>query len=199
MSEEESLKHFYHKQMESLFKRGLKIGKNCTIEPTAYIDPAYPYLISIGDNCSIASGVRILAHDATPFKFTGGYVNINKVEIKNNVFIAENAIILSGVSIGPNVVVAAGSVVNKDIPPNSCVCGVPARFYSTFDAFIERHKEQIKASPVFDFYDLHLNPDPTIRLKLKEDNKTSVCYSKGERGNTLWYRTWNRDGSSPLT
>ena len=49
------------------------------------------------------------------------------ISIGNDVWIGGNVTILPGVNIGNNVVVAAGSVVTKDIPDNSLVAGVPAR------------------------------------------------------------------------
>jgi maltose O-acetyltransferase len=49
------------------------------------------------------------------------------VRIGNDVWIGGNVTILPGVTIGNNVVVAAGAVVTKDVPDNSLVGGVPAR------------------------------------------------------------------------
>jgi maltose O-acetyltransferase len=188
----------YTNHIKRLIDRGLRIGKNVTIAETAYIDAGYPYLISIGNNCSLASGVRLLAHDATPFRFTG-YQNIGKIEIKDNCFISENCIILPGVTIGPNVIVAAGSVVNKDIPPNSCVAGVPARFYAKFDDYVERHIQQIQKQPIFDYYDLQYKKDKNLIKEVQKAVKDGICYVKGERGNRCWYTTWYRDGSSKFS
>src|SRR5690625_666351 len=50
------------------------------------------------------------------------------VIIRKNVWIASNATILPGVTIGDNAVVAAGAVVTKDVPENTVVAGVPAEF-----------------------------------------------------------------------
>lgn len=55
-------------------------------------------------------------------------VKSRPVKIGNNVWIGMNAIILKGVTIGDNSVVAAGAVVTKDVPPNTVVAGNPARF-----------------------------------------------------------------------
>lgn len=128
---------------------GLVLGKNVTIMREVSFDGQYPYLISIGDNCAISRGVRILAHDATPHKFIG-YTRIGKVEIKQNCFIGEGAIILPGVTIGPNTMIAVGSMVNRSIPPNCCAAGYPARVYRKFDEFIEFHKNAIKNNPCFE-------------------------------------------------
>jgi acetyltransferase-like isoleucine patch superfamily enzyme len=73
-------------------------------------------IIRIGDNSSIAGEVRLLALDATPFKFADEHVRLGKIEIKENCFISERTIVLPGVTIGPKVLVADGSVVNKYIP-----------------------------------------------------------------------------------
>lgn len=172
----------YRIRMRELIARGLVLGKNVTIAPSAYIDSGYPYLISIGDNCSIASEVRLLAHDATTFKFTGGYTRLGRIEIRDNCFIGERAIILPGVTIGPNVLVAAGSLVNRDIPPNSCVAGVPARVYAKFDAFIKWHKKQLGERDIFEYSDLHLKMDEQLRKKVWESLQDGDSYVRGYVG-----------------
>jgi len=53
-------------------------------------------------------------------------IRAKPVVIKDNVWIGMNAIVLKGVTIGENSIVAAGSVVTKDVPPNSIVAGNPA-------------------------------------------------------------------------
>lgn len=61
-----------------------------------------------------------------------------KIEIFDNVFIGANAIIIGDVKIGPNAIVAAGSVVTKDVPPNSVVGGNPARVISDMNTFVDK-------------------------------------------------------------
>ena len=182
----------YRTRIRVLIARGLVIGKNVTISASAYIDTSYPYLIRIGDNCSLAEHVRVFAHDATTFKFTNGHTRLGKVEIKDNCFIAERTIILPGVTIGPNVLVAAGSVVNRDIPPNSCVAGVPARVYAKFDKFIEQHWRQIEDGTVFEYSDLPLDPDEQTRAKVwKSVQDGRHAYKRGRAGRDPF--TWNVD------
>ena len=70
--------------------------------------------------------------------FTGNYnltiLDIREVYIGNDVWIGGNVTILPGVSIGNNVVVAAGAVVTKDVPDNTLVGGVPAIGYGTWQS-----------------------------------------------------------------
>jgi acetyltransferase-like isoleucine patch superfamily enzyme len=174
--------HYYRYRMRigDLVARGLVLGKNVTIEYTAYIDDDFPYLVRIGDNCSISNHVRLLAHDGTTFKFTHGHTRLGKVELKDNCFIGERVIILPGVTIGPNVLVVAGSVVNRDIPPNSCVAGVPARFYARFDDLIERHKQRMEERSVFLFSDL--NKDEQIEEKIRAAVQDGDAYLRGYLG-----------------
>ena len=80
--------------------------------------------ITIGDGVTIASGVVIRDSDSHKTKEEG---NTKEINIGNHVWIGTNAIILKGVNIGDNSVVAAGSVVTKDVPKNSMVAGVPAK------------------------------------------------------------------------
>ncbi|MFH1642281.1 MAG: acyltransferase [Nanoarchaeota archaeon] len=172
----------YYMRMKDLISRGLKIGKNVTIAHTAYIDYEYPFLISIGDNCTVSNNVRLLAHDASTFKFVDGYTRIGKIVINNNCYIGEQSIILPGVTVGSNVLIAAGSLVNKDIPSNSCVAGVPARFYAKFEDFIKGHKEQIKSRPSFSYHSLRLKMDNDLRKKIIEAVEGGDCYVKGYLG-----------------
>lgn len=177
----------YLRRIKNLTDNGLIIGKNVTIEPTVMIDENYPYLIRIGDNCSLAQGVKLLAHDATPFKFLDGYTRLGKIEINDNVFIGTNSIILPGVSIGPNVLISAGSVVNKDIPPNSCVAGAPARFYRKFDEFLAEMRSQIDERPVFNFNELRINSENEKQLaernvKVLNSIKDGIAFIKNFDG-----------------
>ena len=63
------------------------------------------------------------------------------IEVLDNVFIGSNSTILSGVKIGPNAIIGAGSVVTKDVPENSVVAGVPAKVIGKFDEYIKMRKE----------------------------------------------------------
>ncbi len=175
----------YQNKIKRIINNGLKLGKNVTIMPGATIDERYAYLISIGDNCSLSNGVVILAHDATTFKFTDGYARLGKIEIKDNCFIGTNVIILPGVTIGPNVLITAGSVVNRDIPPNSCVAGVPARVYQKFDEFIEQHKKATNECPSFDFHEFN-SPDIKFKNEILNLIESRNIYVKGFDGKFPW-------------
>ena len=187
--------YVYRAKVKRLIARGLVIGKNVTIAKTALIDNAYPYLISIGNNCSIAEHVRIFAHDGATFKFTGGHARLGKVEIKENCFIGDRSMVLPGVTIGPNVLVSAGSVVNRDIRPNSCVAGVPARFYMKFNEYIEKNKRQIRDGTVFKLSDLLSNINGLNKQSkekvLSSLNKGQHAYIKGHSGKSPY--NWNVD------
>lgn len=126
---------------KNLFK---SVGKNFFFQPR--IIPDEPKLISFGDNVSVASGVTFVTHDVIDkvlnkmdynFKF---YYNCAPIQIGNNVFIGCNVTILPNVKIGNNVIIAAGSIVTKDILDNSVVGGNPAKVIGTFDEYVNNRK-----------------------------------------------------------
>ena len=180
-----------YKMIDVLKGRGLRVGNNVIISPSARIDNNYPHLISIGNNCVIGVGVRLVAHDATFNMFNDDFVKVGKIKIMDNCVIGLNSIILPGVTIGPNVLVAAGSFVNKDIPPNSCVAGNPARFYCKFDDFISNMKEDIRNRPKFQAVNLikkEDEKDSERRKKIMEAADEGFVYIKGiESRNPIWF------------
>lgn len=135
--------------LDALVKRGLKLGKNCSIMEQVTLDPSVCWLIEIGDDVTIAPGVRIFAHDASMHRALG-YGRIAPVVIGHGTFIGANSVVLPGVTIGKNCVIGAGSVVAADIPDGIVAAGNPCKpIITTFD-FIEKHRSRLKNSPCFD-------------------------------------------------
>lgn len=100
--------------------RNVFVNQNCTFYDLGGID--------IGDDVLIGPNVSLITsgHPLEPSQRRAG-VTAKPIVIERNVWIAAGAIVIGGVTVGENSVVAAGSVVTKDVPPNSLVGGNPAR------------------------------------------------------------------------
>lgn len=84
--------------------------------------------ISIGKDCAIAWGVTICDHDFHKLYINGKQrVETSPIIIEDNVWIGMNATILKGVTIGKGAVIAAHSVVTRDVAPETLVGGNPAK------------------------------------------------------------------------
>lgn len=100
-----------------------EIGRNVLIMDRKV--PLYAKLIRIHNNVRIASNVLFATHDVTHLMLNEMHKNegtkycetVGCIEIMDNVFIGTGSTIIGGVRIGPNAIVAAGSVVTKDVPP----------------------------------------------------------------------------------
>lgn len=119
----------------------IRIGNHCFIGENTRIWSGSN--VSIGDRVLISQDVNIFDNDTHPFdpverhkhyvaiKNAGHPADIDlgdrPVRIEDDAWIAAKAIVLKGVTIGRGAVVAAGSVVTKDVPPNAIVAGNPAR------------------------------------------------------------------------
>jgi acetyltransferase-like isoleucine patch superfamily enzyme len=99
------------------------LGEDCTIS-------AYQH-VSIGEQCIVADRVMLIDFDHNvaeverPVRVQGIYKR--DVHVGNNVWIGYGAQILRGVTVGDNSIIGASAVVNKDVPANAVVGGVPAR------------------------------------------------------------------------
>ena len=93
--------------------------------------------IELGENTTLAYGVTILTHadpNGPKNKLSKLYPPLQApVIIGNNCWIGANSTILPGVTIGDYCVVAAGSVVTRNVPSGTMVAGVPAVFKKEFD------------------------------------------------------------------
>lgn len=131
--------------LERLVERGLHIGRNVVIMDDVSFDSTYPWLIRVEDGCRISTGVRILAHDATTLRDLG-VSRLGQVKILKDSFIAERCIILPGVTIGPRAMIAAGSVVSRDVGEGALVAGNPARVYGQYNEYLDRISEAASRS-----------------------------------------------------
>ena len=120
-------------------RENTKIGKKCILSKDVYIDCN----VSIGDNCKIQNSVSIydgvtlesevfvgpnacFTNDKLPRAFNKDW-KISKTLVKTGASLGANSTIICGNTIGEYSMVAAGSVVTKDVPPYTLVAGNPAR------------------------------------------------------------------------
>ena len=100
--------------------RNVFVNQNCTFYDLGGLD--------IGDDVMIGPNVSVVTtgHPLDPSRRRAVTIG-EPIVIEKNVWIAAGATIVGGVTLGENAVVAAGSVVTKDVPPNTLVGGNPAR------------------------------------------------------------------------
>lgn len=101
-----------------------------------------PWLVRLRDNVHITLGVQFITHDGGTLLFRNEIpdLEISKpIVVGNNVYFGSHSMIMPGVTIGNNVIIAAGAVVTKDVPDNCVVGGVPARKIKN----LEEYKEKI--------------------------------------------------------
>lgn len=148
------------------FSGNISIGKFTTLG----IDNHLHGNITIGKYCQL--GVNVAIHSTNhPISYLSTYINnrlfngelkklkeINSITIGNDVWVGHGAILLGGINIGNGVIIAAGSVVTKDVPPYAIVAGTPAKVLKF--RFDEQVIEEIKALKWW-----NLNKDELDKIK----------------------------------
>lgn len=108
---------------------GLKVGDNSSIGPYCYIGCSG--YIEIGNNVMMSPRVSIYSENHnfsnTEQPMIEQGVTRSFVKIEDDCWLAANSLILAGVTVGKGAIVAAGSVVTKDVPPYAIVAGNPAK------------------------------------------------------------------------
>lgn len=137
------------KQKETLNRWFVKSGVHLELSGDGWININSnialnePHLIYIGQNTTIAGNVNLITHDNSISKVIDQTTDLfGKIVIGRNCFIGASSVIMYGVTIADNVIVAAGSVVTKSIhESNVIVAGNPARTISSWDRFREKSKD----------------------------------------------------------
>ena len=132
-------------RLKCYLKQGLQIASDCRLITLPNFG-SEPYLISIGNHVTIASQVTFITHDGGTrvFRENPKYrdvIKYGRIILYDNCFIGFGSTIMPGVSIGPNSVVAAHSVVTKNVPPNTVVGGVPAHRLMSVEEYAEKALE----------------------------------------------------------
>ncbi|KGK42891.1 hypothetical protein LH51_03975 [Nitrincola sp. A-D6] len=171
-----------------LRKRGdfINIGDFCSIR--VFTNITDPYLTYIGNNVQLGA-CSIIAHDGSIQMLSKAYNKkldrVAPVKILDNVFVGHQAIVLPGVTIGPNAVVAAGAVVTKDVPENSVVAGNPARVIGALSDLVERLDLKSRSYP---WYDLICQREGGFDPKFESElNKLRVKFFYDEHRRMIFY------------
>jgi maltose O-acetyltransferase len=164
------------KKLNKMIAGGLEIGQRFSFQAGLIIDPCHYWHIKIGDDVIFARNVHILAHDAST-KMHLGYTKIGKVKIGNKVFVGARTIILPGVTIGDNSIIGAGSVVTKDIPPNTVASGNPASVLCSIEGYLLKHKNNMKNVPCFgEEYTLKMKPNLKMKMEMNRKMNKRIGY-----------------------
>ncbi|BAH46250.1 MULTISPECIES: DapH/DapD/GlmU-related protein [Bacillales] len=98
----------------------MEVGQHSAVALMVMMDIMFPEKIKIGRNCVIGYNTTILAHEYLIDEY-----RLGEVIIEDAVLVGANTTILPGVTIGKGAIVAAGTVVHKDVPPGAFVGGNP--------------------------------------------------------------------------
>ena len=155
-----------------LRRGGAEIGERARIyDPmNTIIDATRPFMIKIGDDVQITSGVTILTHGYDWSVLKGVYGEVSgsagEVVIGNNCFIGMHTTILKGVHIGDNCIIGVNSLVNKDVPSGWVAAGNPAKLIMTVEEYrLKRAKQQLcEAEELYRCYVRRLKKDPPVEM-----------------------------------
>jgi acetyltransferase-like isoleucine patch superfamily enzyme len=135
-------RYFFRWRLNRLIAQGLQIAGDCRLIGMPNFG-SEPYLISIGEHVTISSRVNFINHDGGTWVFRrqpryADVIKYGRIVIHDNCFIGAGATIMPGVSIGPNSVIAASSVVTRSVPANCVAGGAPASVLMTLEEYAEK-------------------------------------------------------------
>ena len=110
----------------------LTVGDYCHVGAQVFLDLAGPIILD--DRVTISMRVSILTHIDVGHSRCGIPPSVGSVHIESDAYIGAGAILLRGVTIGQGAIVAAGALVNRDVPAYTVVAGVPARVVKATNA-----------------------------------------------------------------
>lgn len=165
-----------------LRRAGLVMADDCRLADVPDFG-SEPYLITIGRHVAMAGGVSFITHDGGTHVFRSlerykKVIKYGRITILDNCVIGQKVIILPGVTIGPNSVVAAGSVVTRNVPPGVLVAGNPAKPVMTTHQYAEW---SLAATPDYDAEE-YRKDKKALLLKLQMRGVSSDKPPQPEKG-----------------
>ena len=134
---------------EKLISMGMTVGKNFGRLNGVILDPSHCWLITIGDNVTMAPRVHILCHDASTKGFLG-YTKIGRVNIGDNVFIGAESVVLPGVNIGNNVIIGGLRLKNDTVNTDGLLGYNVIAYYNTDEEKLVYNTDNQKLTSVLD-------------------------------------------------
>jgi len=160
----------------------IKLGMHSWIFQHCYIN--VDRQVTLGRNVGVGGGTYLFTHGHWLSKLDGFPVNYGSVSIDDNVWIPWDCFIMPGVKIGKKVVVGARSLINKDVPENALVAGIPAKIVKDISYRRVDLDEKIKIikESIQDFSERH-NKNLEMRETVKKidysfDNDLFLCLYK---------------------
>lgn len=171
---------YYMRPVEYARKIGVKIG-----EENSFVDhPDFgtePYLVLIGNHNRISCKCLFLTHDGGRWVLDYLYpedrpfLKFGMIEIGNNNFIGAKTIINPGVKVGDNCVIAAGSIVTKDIPSNEVWGGIPAKYIMSIKEYRDK---LVNNKNMFDIKEYRTNKKNELeRVFNRENSRNNIKYN----------------------
>ena len=110
---------------------GIRIGRHCFVGLDTWLDDQFPELVVIEDDVTISFRVTVIVHDDAKRmdRTEAGALDgtVAPVILRRGCYLGAGALLLPGVTVGEDAVVAAGAVVTRDVPAGAVAAGVPAR------------------------------------------------------------------------
>ncbi len=111
--------------VDRLISKGMEVGEKLWIGDACAFDESFCWLIKIGNNVTLSNRVQLTTHDSSLHDFIHK-TKLGRIIIDDYAFIGERTLILPGVHVGEGAIVAAGSLLTKDVPAGEVWGGYPA-------------------------------------------------------------------------
>ena len=144
--------------------QGVRIGEGCVIYSKAF--STEPYLVSLGNRVGVSGGVKFLTHDGAAWMLRArrpAAQVFGRIEVGDDCYIGENALLLPGTTIGAGCLVAAGAVVKGRFAANSVIAGNPAKVVGRASLLVEL---------------LDQSPDTLDSLQLSAEERRALLETK---------------------